>query len=149
MPSTPSVKRTPHDGIHAHVDRRLPAGVRRIEAPPEPDRDDELEAKVSSAMPRGLRRHAAHDLVASRAAAHRAPWNQITAAPASGMINSAGRIQRWYPIEARKAFMSSVPPSSNAECAENGEDTDDEHPSIGAELPDWSREPTHPTQRVR
>src|SRR3954471_11051651 len=133
IPSTPIVKRTPHDGIQGMSIPDCQAAFAGSKLHQSPSETANSIAKVSSAMPRGLD---ATPLTTSSPSVSRAraPWNQITAAPASGMIKSTGRIQRWYPIEARKAFMSSVPPSSNAECAKNGENTEGQHPRVRAEL---------------
>src|SRR6476646_2912230 len=134
MPSTPSVKRTPHDGIHGMSITDCHAAFAGSKLHHKPIETTNSIANVSSAMPRGL--DAVPFTTSSPSAAlRRAPWNQITAAPASGTIRSTGRIQRWYPIEARKAFMSLIPPLPKAEGAENGEDTEGETTRVGTELP--------------
>ena len=65
MPSTPSVKRTPHDGIHGRSNALLPAVEARVERPPEPEREHELEREDGSvASAARTARRAGRDLVA-------------------------------------------------------------------------------------
>src|SRR5688500_259959 len=59
-----------------------------------------------------------------------APCSRITSAPATGSASSAGRIQRSYPIEDRKASIE----SAESEGAEHRDDADQEHPRVRTDL---------------
>ena len=73
MPSRPIVNRMPHDGIHGEIDDGLPRGVRRIETPPQADRDDELHGESDQRDPARRRTSAAREFIGSgRQVDHRA-----------------------------------------------------------------------------
>ena len=90
MPSTPSVKRMPHDGIQRQSNACCQPAFAGIERPPQPERDDELDGEDERRQRGAADRGAGRDLVLA-VAPTRAPRTRTSAAPSSGMISSAGQ----------------------------------------------------------
>ena len=126
MPSMPMAKRTPHDGIHGISTANCQRASEGSNAHQRPNETMNSTRKVSKASvragpatPVAISSTAVPGLTAARAAADSsaapclatparppsAPCNKIKSAPTIGMPSSAGKIQRPYPIEAKKPFM--------------------------------------------
>ena len=131
MPSMPSVKRTPHVGIHATSTAACQPVPRRIERPPEPERDDELDDERQQRDPARaarrrveLRRPRRRRRSRQRARSQRADQRNAAAAPEGSSCRSRS--------ECRKSLHSI---SAKSEGAEHREHADDEHPGVRADLP--------------
>src|SRR5687768_6900974 len=127
MPSRPSVKRIPHDGIQARSKeccQRSSAGSNDHHRPS--DRTNSI-AKNRVASVRGPR--AAPETTSSSPSAPRRPVNRTSSAPTTGIASSVGRIQLSYPMDSRKSRIA----LAEAEGTEHEQHTDDEHPGVGAD----------------
>ena len=93
MPSTPSVKRMPHDGIHAQSTTDCQPAIAGSKLHQSPSETTNSTANVTQREHARRAGRAGRDFVLGRGRIVRRPCTQIATAPSSGMSRSAGRIQ--------------------------------------------------------
>src|SRR5262245_48374859 len=104
IPSTPTEKWTPHNGIQGTFSVDCQSLFDGSKLHHRPSDTTNSTANVISASILGVL--AAPDATSSPGGTDvAAPRAQMTAAPSSGIRSSAGRIQCWYPIELRNEVM--------------------------------------------
>src|ERR1043166_9095493 len=149
MPSTPIVNRMPHDGIHATSTSDCHPTLVGSKLHHSPSETMNSIANVTSAMSRGV---AAIPFATSSPAAPRcrAPSSQINAAPMSGMMRSAGRIQLEYPTEFSRTFMYlSVVNHRMLNAPKTARKPATSTHTYGPSWPDCSCEPIQPTNLAK